>query len=60
MKFKITFWEDLPERTYIVDETNFYPKYFIGFDGLLYENYGTENIPLWEVVFDSDYKIEIK
>lgn len=60
MKFKITFWEDLPERTYIVDETNFYPKYFIGFDGLLYENYGTENIPLWEVVFDSDYKIEMK
>lgn len=58
-KFKITFWENIPERTFIVDETNFYPRYFLGINGLLYENYGTQSKPMWDIVFDSDYKIEI-
>ena len=59
MKFKITFQEDIPERTFVVDETNFYPRYFLGINGLLYENYGTELNPVWKSVFDADYKIEI-
>ena len=58
-KFKITFWKDIPDRTFIIDETNFYPTYFLGLDGRLYENYGTEEIPMWESVFDADYEIEI-
>jgi|694.fasta_scaffold00011_86 hypothetical protein len=59
IKFKITFWKDIPERTFIIDDTNFFPKYFMGLDGILYENYGTEEKPMWENVFDSDYEIEI-
>lgn len=58
LKFKITFWKDEPERTYIIDETNFRPRYFIGLDGFLWENYGTEEKPIWEQVFDTDYEIE--
>jgi hypothetical protein len=58
-KFRITFWKNIPERTFVIDETNFFPKYFIGLNGILYENYGTEENPLWETVFDSDYEIEI-
>lgn len=59
IKFRVIFWKDVPERTFIIDETNFYPRYFIGLDGLLYENYGTENKPIWESIFDADYEIEI-
>lgn len=59
MKFKIIFEENIPDRTHIVDESNFYPRYFIGLDGLLYENYGTKDKPMWESVFDADYRIEI-
>ena len=59
IKFKITFWKDIPERRFIIDDTNFFPKYFMGLDGILYENYGTEEKPMWENVFDSDYEIEI-
>ena len=58
-KFRIVFWKDIPERMHVVDETNFFPKYFFGLDGLLYENYGLNGEPLWEVVFDSDYEIEL-
>jgi hypothetical protein len=59
MKFKITFWKDIPSRTSVVDESNFKGEYFIGLDGLLYENYGTKDNPIWEAVFDADYDIEI-
>ncbi len=59
IKYKITFWPNDPERTSVVDENNFYPNYFIGLNGLLFENYGTKEKPMWETVFDSDYKIEI-
>ena len=58
-KIRVIFWKDIPERMSIVDETNFFPRFFFGFDGLLYENYGTEEKPMWEVVFDADYEIEI-
>lgn len=58
MKFRITFWKNQPDRTFIVDENNFFPQYFIGLDGLLYENYGTKENPIWETVFDADYEIE--
>ena len=46
-------------QIHLVDKNNF--KYhFIGFDGKLYENYGTIDKPLYEEVFDSTYKIEYK
>ena len=57
-KYKVTFWPDDPKRKIIIDENNFYPNYFIGLNGFLYENYGTINEPLWESVFDADYIIE--
>jgi hypothetical protein len=38
--------ENIPERTFVIDETNFYLKYFIGLDGQLYENYGTKDKPI--------------
>lgn len=59
LKFRIIFWKNIPERTSIIDETNFYPNYFIGLNGVLYENYGTVEKPIFEVVFDSDYEIEV-
>lgn len=59
MKFKITFWGNNPDRKFVIDETNFYPRYFLGMDGILYENYGTAKDPMWESVFDDDYVIEI-
>jgi len=58
LKFKIIFEKNIPERTFIIDENNFYPKYFLGLNGLLYENYGTEDKPMWESVFDKDYEIK--
>lgn len=58
MKFRITFWKNQPDRTFIVGEDNFDKKYFIGLDGLLYKNYGTKENPVWEIVFDADYEIE--
>ena len=57
-KYRIVFWKDMPERTFVIDDTNFFPTYFFGLNGFLYENYGTEDNPVWEVVFDSDYEIE--
>lgn len=59
IKFKITFWKDIPERTFVIDETNFFPRYFMGLDGVLYENYGTDDKHMWESVFDADYEVEI-
>lgn len=59
-KFKIIFWGDNPERSSIVNEFNNLNKYFIGLNGLLYENYGTDKKPLFEPVFDADYEIEIE
>lgn len=59
LKFRIIFWKDIPERTFIIDENNFFPKYFIGLNGELYENYGTIEKPMFEVIFDSDYEIEV-
>lgn len=65
MKFKVTLYHDDPERRYVIDESNFIIDKFgsgthlIGLDGKLYENYGTGADPLWEEVFDANYKIEL-
>lgn len=58
-RLNLKFWKDIPERTFVIDETNFFPRYFMGLDGILYENYGTEEKPMWEGVFDSDYEVTI-
>ncbi len=58
-KYKITFYPNIPERTFVVDSKNFFPRYFIGLDGNLYEDYGLPGKPIWETVFDADFKIEI-
>jgi hypothetical protein len=58
-KFKVTFWPNDSKRISIVDETNFYPNYFMGLDGKVYENYGTKEKPVWDAVYDADYEIEI-
>ena len=58
-KIKVTFWPNDPERTSVIDETNFYPNYFLGLDGKMYENYGTQEKPVWEAIFDASYEIQI-
>lgn len=67
MKFKVVFNRNAvnPDRTYIVDETNFIYGHFepgtilIGLDGKVYENYGLKGGPMWEEVYDNDYEIEL-
>jgi hypothetical protein len=59
LKFRVIFWKNNPERTSIVNENNFNDKYLIGLNGLLYENYGTKDKPMWECNFDSEYEIEL-
>ena len=58
IKLKITFYPNEPDKTYIVDENNYYMRYFYGLDGKLFENYGTKETPVWAEVFDADYDIE--
>lgn len=58
-RFKAIVEPDIPERRYIIDEKNFLPRHFIGFDGIVYENYGTEEKPVWENIFDALYDLEI-
>lgn len=60
MKFKAIFDKHILERKNIVDETNFFSNFFIGFDGNVYENYGTNENPLWEVVFDASVDLIIE
>lgn len=65
-KFEIIHSCDNEERKSIIDETNFKTgKNFgpgtmvIGLDGYVYENYGSEEKPMWEAIFDANYKINI-
>ena len=58
ISFLITFFPDDPELTFTLDKNNFYPDYFIGLDGLLYKNYGTEQNPRWDSVID-EYNIKL-
>jgi hypothetical protein len=58
-KIRVVLWPNDPERTSVIDETNFYPNYFLGLDGKMYENYGTAEKPVWESIFDAWYEIQI-
>jgi hypothetical protein len=56
--------ENNKERERIVDETNFKigtnfgpGTIVMGMDGKAYENYGTEDKPFWEEIFDASYRI---
>lgn len=66
MKFEIVHNYDIEERKSIIDETNFKTgmnfgpgTIVIGLDGKAYENYGSEEKPMWEAIFDANYKINI-
>lgn len=43
---------------HVIDEYNFNDKYFIGFDGILYKNYGSSEMPIWKLDADSVYEFE--
>jgi hypothetical protein len=66
MKITVTFDEETPERKCIFNENNFIQgnnfgpgTIVLGLDGKVYENYGTEEKPFWEEVFDASYKITL-
>lgn len=50
IKFRICYKHGLDKCIIHQDETD---TYMIGIDGTIYENYGTEDKPLWENVFDA-------
>jgi hypothetical protein len=60
-KIRVVLWPNNPERTSVIDETNFYPRYFLGLNGRMYENYEIRpnEKPVWEAIFDADYEIQI-
>lgn len=61
MEFIAFFDHDDLERSHKVTKENWDTGNFgpgtrvIGFDGKVYENYGTTVKPLWEEVFDAEY-----
>ena len=66
MKITITLDEEIPERKCTFNENNFIQgnnfgpgTIVLGLDGKVYENYGTEEKPFWEEVFDASYKITL-
>lgn len=67
MKLEVIFDEGSKERECRFDEnnfnqgTNFGPgTVVLGLDGKVYENYGTDEKPFWEEVFDAEYKVIVK
>ena len=48
MKFRILYTDKRGEKSIIYDSN----RYLIGLDGTVFENYGTEVDPIWEVPFD--------
>ena len=67
MKLEVVFDENIKERKCEFNEytfkqgNNFGPgTVVIGLDGKVYQNYGTEEKPFWEEVFDAEYKIIVK
>lgn len=56
--------ENIKGRERIIDESNFMVgnnfgpgTIVMGMDGKAYENYGTEDKPFWEEIFDASYRI---
>jgi hypothetical protein len=68
MKIEVIFDEGLigreckfNESNFINRDSNFGPGTIVlGLDGKVYENYGTDEKPFWEEVFDAEYKVIIK
>jgi hypothetical protein len=67
MKIEVIFDEGLIGRECRFTESNFNQgKNFgpgtivLGLDGKVYENYGTDDKPFWEEVFDAEYKVIVK
>lgn len=59
--------QDIPERSHKITEenwittSNFGPgTRVIGFNGKVYENYGTKDKPLWIEVFDAQYVLTVQ
>jgi hypothetical protein len=64
MKLVVTLDEGIVGRECRFDESNFIQSnnfgpgtIVLGLDGKVYENYGSEEKPFWEEVFDAEYKV---
>ena len=67
MNIEVIFDEGMKERECRFNKSNFNRDsnfgpgtIVLGLDGKVYENYGTEEKPFWEEVFDAEYKVIIK
>jgi hypothetical protein len=67
MKIEVIFDEGLIGRECRFNESNFNQgsnfgpgTIVLGLDGKVYENYGTDEKPFWEEVFDAEYKVIVK
>ena len=56
MKFKVTFWSNISERTTVHTDGM---EFLITLDGRVCENCGTKEKPVWDEILDADYELEI-